>query len=67
MIQYGKVDMAKIDELILQGVIPKSIVSDHRILKDIRLDFVNMDLVSQEKSMQYFRNKQIQTNLKRFA
>jgi hypothetical protein len=66
-IQYGKVDMAKMDALILKRLVPKSIFSAHRILKDIRLDFVVMDIESEEKAMEFYRDQQISKSLKRYA
>lgn len=67
LINYGKVDMTKIDEYILKGIIPKSVVSAHRKLVDIRVDFVVMDIAAEERAMQYHRSKQINASLKRYA
>lgn len=67
LLTYGKVDMVRIDDLILQGIIPKTVVSAHRVLKDIRLDFVVMDISSEEKALNFHRRKQISSSLKRFA
>ncbi|MFP7442542.1 MULTISPECIES: hypothetical protein [Bacillus] len=67
IVSYGKVDISKLEQLILQGLIPKSMVSPFRKLLDIRLDFVVMDMSSEEKAVNFHRNKQIQASLKRFA
>ena len=67
LIQYGNVDTAKLDELILQGAIPKSIVSNHRKVTDIRLDFMVMELDTEERILSFQRNKKVQASLRRFA
>ncbi len=56
-----------IDEYILKGIIPKSVVSAQRKLVDIRVDFVVMDIAAEERAMQYHRSKQINASLKRYA
>lgn len=66
-INFGKVDMAKLEELIIGGAVPNGILSNHRVLKDIRLDFVVMDLAGEEKAMNFHRNRQIKTSMRRFG
>lgn len=59
--------MAQLDELILEGAVPKSVVDSHRKVKDIRLDFIVMQLDVEERIFEIQRQKQIQTSLRRMA
>lgn len=56
LINYGKVNMSKLDDFISQRIVPKSVVSAYRKLVDIRLDFVVMDLDKEAKAMEFVYN-----------
>lgn len=67
LMNYGKVDMAKLEELVLEGAVPNSILSDHRKVTDIRVDFIVMQLDVEDRIMNYQSKKRINASLRRFA
>jgi len=60
LLEYGKPDSYKLDQLMLQGVFNEKELEPFKTLKNIRLDFVVMPLDSERKAMEFFTSKQRQ-------
>lgn len=67
VINYGKVDMTLIDEWVLTGVIPKSIVTKNRTVIDLRLDFMVMPLDTESRIINFHNKKRTKLSLRRYA
>ncbi|MDQ0271225.1 hypothetical protein [Cytobacillus purgationiresistens] len=67
LINFGKVNLALLDEYMMSGLIPKHIVSPHRQITDITLKFVVMQLDTEEKIMNIHQKKIRRLSLQRYA
>lgn len=67
IIRYGKVNVSLLDEWVLSGKFPKSIVNKNRTVIDLRSDFVVMSLDSEAKSFNFRNNKRTKLSLQRYA
>lgn len=67
IIRYGKVNVSLLDEWVVSGKFPKSIVNKNRTVIDLRSDFVVMSLDSEAKSFNYRNNKRTKLSLQRYA
>lgn len=65
--EYAKVKVTELQEGILEGFVPKSLLDEHRKITDIRLDFVVMRLDVEARIFEVQRNKRIRASLKKFA
>ncbi|WP_353948240.1 hypothetical protein ABNN70_14815 [Sporolactobacillus sp. Y61] len=57
LIEFGKPDFDGIEHYMIKGIIKKSEFETFRKLKDIRLDFVILDLDDEAKMQNYFHRK----------
>ncbi|MDX1807714.1 MAG: hypothetical protein R3267_11875 [Paenisporosarcina sp.] len=64
---FGKVDLSLLDEYVLEGKIPRSIITDNREIVDIQLTFVVMDLETEARILNIHNRKRSELSLKRFA
>lgn len=64
LISFGKVKASELDELVMSGAIPKSIITNNRVVHDLRLDFVVMDLDDEGRMMNAYRNQRSRMSLK---
>ncbi|WP_028393918.1 hypothetical protein [Bacillus cihuensis] len=67
ILQYGKISVSKLDDLILSGAVPNKVIQDYRKVVDIRLDFMVMQLDTEERILGIQQRKKIQSSLKRHA
>lgn len=67
IIRYGKVDMGLLDEWVVSGKIPKSIVTKNRTVIDLRLDFIVIPLDVESKILNFHNNKRTKLSLRRYA
>lgn len=61
---FGQVKLSELDDWVLTGVIPKSIVMKHRTVKDIRLDFVVMQLDVEDRIMNMVKRQRSEKSLR---
>ncbi|MEK5149111.1 hypothetical protein MKX53_19190 [Psychrobacillus sp. FSL K6-4615] len=64
---YGKVNMELLDEWVLTGAIPKSIVTKNRQVVDLQTDFIVMSLDTESRVLNFHRNKRSELSLRRYA
>ena len=65
--EFGKVDLAKVDEWVLMGIVPRSVITRNRTVKDIQLDFIVMELDVEKRIMGIQRNRRSNLSLIRYA
>lgn len=66
-IQHGKVNSSKLEEFVQLGIIPKSLIDDHRTLIDIRLDFIVMSLDDEAKVFDMLQQKRQQISQRKLV
>ena len=64
---FGKVSVTDLDEWVLTGRIPKSIVTKNRTVEDIKLDFIVMALDVEERILNIHNRKRSRLSLRRHA
>lgn len=67
VIRYGKVNVGLLDEWVVSGRIPKSIVTNNRTVIDLRLKFVVIRIDTESKIIRIHNSKRSKLSLRRYA